>query len=46
MACDYETIRQENQRRYGTDVDRYGELLLANRYGNRTHFIYELLQEC
>ena len=44
MACDYAAIRRENQRRYGTDIGRIGELLLANRYGDRTHFIYELLQ--
>ena len=44
MACDYDAIRQDNQRRYGTDIGRIGQLLLANRYGDRTHFIYELLQ--
>jgi len=44
MACDYAAIRRENQRRYGTDIGRIGDLLLANRYGDRTHFIYELLQ--
>ena len=44
MACDYDAIRRENQRRYGTDIGRIGRLLLANRYGDRTHFIYELLQ--
>ncbi len=44
MACDYDAIRQDNERRYGTDIGRIGQLLLANRYGDRTHFIYELLQ--
>ncbi len=44
MACDYAAIRRENQLRYGTDIGRIGDLLLANRYGDRTHFIYELLQ--
>ena len=44
MACDYDAIRQDNQSRYGTDIGRIGQLLLANRYGDRTHFIYELLQ--
>ncbi len=44
MACDYAAIRRENQRRYGTDIGRIGDLLLANRYGDRAHFIYELLQ--
>ena len=44
MACDYDTIRQENKHEYGAGIDRYGPILLANRYGDRTHFIYELLQ--
>ena len=44
MACDYNAIRQQNERRYGTDIGRIGPMLLANRYGDRTHFIYELLQ--
>ena len=44
MACDYDVIRRENERRYGTDIGRIGRLLLADRYDDRTHFIYELLQ--
>ena len=44
MASDYDTIRRENERRYGTDIDRVGRMLLANLYSDRTHFIYELLQ--
>ena len=44
MACNYAAIRRENKLRYGTDIGRIGDLLLANRYGDRTHFIYELLQ--
>ena len=44
MACDYDAIRRDNQRRYGTDIGRYGPMLLGNRYSDRTHFIYELLQ--
>jgi len=44
MAVDYAAIRAENQRRYGTDIGRIGPMLLANRYDDRTHFIYELLQ--
>ena len=44
MACDYDLIRRENERRYGTDIGRIGHLLLADRYDDRTHFIYELLQ--
>src|SRR5881394_3965030 len=44
MAFDYKVIRQENERRYGTDIGRIGPMLLANRYDDRTHFLYELLQ--
>lgn len=44
MAVDYAAIRAENERRYGTDIGRIGPMLLANRYEDRTHFIYELLQ--
>jgi len=44
MASDYEAIRAENERSYGTDIGRIGPMLLANRYDNRTHFIFELLQ--
>ena len=44
MAVNYAAIRAENERRYGTDIGRIGPMLLANRYEDRTHFIYELLQ--
>src|SRR5256885_15689772 len=44
MACDYQAIRVDNERRYGTDIGRIGPMLLANRYDDRTHFIFELLQ--
>jgi len=44
MASNYEVIRAENERRYGTDIGRIGPMLLANRYDDRTHFIHELLQ--
>ena len=44
MACDYQAIRRDNERRYGTDIGRIGPILLANRYDDRTHFIFELLQ--
>lgn len=44
MACNYKAIRKDNERRYGTDIGRIGPMLLANRYADRTHFIYELLQ--
>ena len=44
MASDYERIRNENIKRYGTDIGRIGPMLLADRYEERTHFIFELLQ--
>ena len=44
MTCDYEAIKAENQKRYGTDVGHYGKNLLTDLYDDRTHFIYELLQ--
>ena len=44
MTADYEAIRRENERKYGTDVGRYGTVLLAEKYDDRTHFIFELLQ--
>ena len=44
MVSDYNAIRVENERKYGTDIGRIGAMLLANRYGDRTHFIFELLQ--
>lgn len=44
MALDYAAIRVENERRYGTDIGRIGPMLLSDRYDDRAHFIYELLQ--
>ena len=44
MAVDYPRLREENERSYGTRIGEYGPTLLANRYGDQTHFIYELLQ--
>lgn len=44
MACNYEEISNENRLRYGTDIGRIGPMLLADRYDDRTHFIFELLQ--
>lgn len=44
VASNYEAICEENQRRYGTDIGRIGPMLLADRYDDRTHFIFELLQ--
>lgn len=44
MASEYAAIRADNERRYGTDIGRIGPMLLSDRYDDRTHFIYELLQ--
>lgn len=44
MASNYEAICEENRQRYGTDIGRIGPMLLANRYADRAHFIFELLQ--
>lgn len=44
MPIDYKKIAEENIKKYGTDIDRYGPVLLANLYSDRTHFVYELLQ--
>lgn len=44
IHIDYEAIKEENLRKYGTDIGRIGDMLLANRYDDRTHFIFEILQ--
>ena len=44
MPIDYDKIREDNIRRYGTDVNVYGPTLLEGQYSDQTHFIYELLQ--
>jgi hypothetical protein len=44
VPSDYDAICEENRRRYGTDIGRIGPMLLADRYDDRTHFIFELLQ--
>jgi len=44
MASNYNAIRADNERRYGTDIRRIGPMLLADRFDDRTHFISELLQ--
>lgn len=40
----YKALSKENERKYGTDIGRIGRMLLANRYSDRSQFIYELLQ--
>lgn len=44
VASDYKRICDKNRQRYGTDIGRIGPMLLADRYDDRTHFIFELLQ--
>lgn len=44
LASNYEKICAENRQRYGTDIGRIGPMLLADRYDDRTHFFFELLQ--
>lgn len=44
MTIDYKALSEENLRRYGTDVGEWAPELLANLYHERTHFVFELLQ--
>ncbi|MFV0283714.1 MAG: sacsin N-terminal ATP-binding-like domain-containing protein [Castellaniella sp.] len=44
MATNYERISQENRRRYGTEGGQKSGDLAARLYDDRTHFIFELLQ--
>ena len=44
MPANYDAIREENKVKYGTDIGRIGGRLLADSYDDRTHFIYEVLQ--
>ena len=43
MPVDYQKIRKENERKYGTEVQHYGKTL-SGLHPGRTHFIYEVLQ--
>ena len=43
MTSDYAAIREENKEEYG-NIARWGPKVLTERYDNRTHFIFELLQ--
>ena len=44
MASAYDLIRTDNEREYGAGIARWGREVLAIRYDDRTHFIFELLQ--
>ena len=43
MPSDYAAIRRDHERRYGEDVGEYGGIL-TELYADRTHFVFELLQ--
>lgn len=44
MPADYDTIREKNLKKYGTDIGRIGRMLMTDCYDDRAHFILELLQ--
>jgi len=44
MPSNYAAIRQFNKEEYGAGIGRWGKDVLAIRYDDRTHFIFELLQ--
>lgn len=44
MSANYEEIRKDNIRRRGEEFDDIGKLISEQLYSDRTHFIYELLQ--
>ena len=44
VPSDYAAISEENRAYYGTGVGEYAPRLLADRYAERTHFIFEILQ--
>ena len=44
MPLNYEHIRNDNIRRFGTDVSVYGKLFFKDLYADPLHFIFELLQ--
>jgi hypothetical protein len=43
MATDYQLISRQNRERYGTEISNYGQFFVS-LYTDKTHFIYELLQ--
>lgn len=44
MPSDYEEIREDNIRRRGEEFDDIGRLISEQLYSDRSHFVYELLQ--
>jgi hypothetical protein len=44
MASNYEQIRRDNEDEYGKGIKRWGPRVFTHRYDDRSHFIYEILQ--
>lgn len=44
MPSDYKKIREDNIRRRGEEFDDIGHLISEQLYSDRSHFVYELLQ--
>ena len=44
MPSNYDKIRQDNIRRRGDEFDDIGQLLSEQLYSDKSHFVYELLQ--
>src|SRR3954471_17066776 len=44
MPSNYQAIAAKHIEDYGKKVEKYGEVLLARLYSDRTHFLYELMQ--
>lgn len=44
MSIDYQRIADDHREDYGRKVGKLGKQLLSNLYDDRTHFVYELLQ--
>jgi len=44
LVTNYKEIAVENITKYGTVIDKYGPVLLTGLYSDRTHFIYEIIQ--
>ena len=44
MPLDYDKIRTINKGLYGSEVANYGKLFFEDMYADRTHFIFEMLQ--
>ena len=46
MPSDYDRITADNIRRRGEEFDDIGEFIAEQLYSDRTHFVYELIQNC